>query len=156
MAVHNTLDLRRKARSSLAVPGRPASSEASAWRSGFASPTSSSWRASVTLVWSGFALTYPTPGGPPLVGWEAAWMFRGVLHRIAAVVMLAGFGFHAVHLVVDRRARACIRGMLPSRHDVTELRERLRWFVGRRADMPRSPALGYVEKLEYLALPGAR
>jgi cytochrome b subunit of formate dehydrogenase len=28
----------------------------------------------------------------------------------------------------------------------------VRWYVGARADMPRSPALGYVEKLEYLAV----
>jgi cytochrome b subunit of formate dehydrogenase len=68
------------------------------------------------------------------------------------MAMLGAFGLHAVHLAVDRRARACIRAMVPRRGDLTELRERVRWFTGARADMPRSPAVGYIEKLEYLAL----
>jgi cytochrome b subunit of formate dehydrogenase len=42
--------------------------------------------------------------------------------------------------------------MRPRRADLHELRERVRWFLGRRAEMPRSPALGYAEKVEYLAL----
>ena len=37
-------------------------------------------------------------------------------------------------------------------HDVTELREKIAWFLGKRKQMPRSPALGYPEKMEYIAL----
>jgi cytochrome b subunit of formate dehydrogenase len=42
--------------------------------------------------------------------------------------------------------------MRPSREDWTELRERLRYYVGRRADPPHAGQVGYAEKLEYLAL----
>lgn len=37
-------------------------------------------------------------------------------------------------------------------HDVTEFRERLLWYLGRRPTPPKSPTLGYPEKVEYLAL----
>ncbi len=66
--------------------------------------------------------------------------------------MLAAFAFHAVHVAVDRGARACIARMLPTMHDVHELREKVLWFFGKRAEMPKSPPLGYAEKAEYLAL----
>jgi hypothetical protein len=52
---------------------------------------------------------------------------RYAVHRIAALAMLGAFAFHFVHVLVDARARRCIAGMLPSRHDLRELREKLRW-----------------------------
>jgi cytochrome b subunit of formate dehydrogenase len=68
------------------------------------------------------------------------------------VVLVGTFVLHGAHLAVDRRARACIRRMRPGWHDFAELRERVRWFVGARAELPRAPAVGYIEKLEYLAV----
>jgi cytochrome b subunit of formate dehydrogenase len=32
------------------------------------------------------------------------------------------------------------------------VKEKFRWFFGKRPDMPKSPPLGYPEKMEYLAL----
>jgi cytochrome b subunit of formate dehydrogenase len=62
------------------------------------------------------------------------------------------FAFHFVHVAVDRRARACILGMIPNRHDWQELKAKLAWFAGRRKEPPTSPPLNYAEKAEYLAL----
>ena len=68
-------------------------------------------------------------------------------------VMIAALLHHVVHLMVDRRARRCLlRGMMPNWHDVTEFRERVRWFFGWRKEPVRSPKLGYPEKMEYIAL----
>jgi len=105
------------------------------------------------LVWSGFALKFPEAGwARPLVTWEEQLAVRGWLHRGAALGMLAAFLFHFLHVAIDRRARACILGMLPNRHDLHELGAKLAWLAGRRKEMPQAPALGYAEKAEYLAL----
>ncbi|HEY2389031.1 MAG TPA: cytochrome c3 family protein [Candidatus Binatia bacterium] len=153
MTTHNLLDLRRKAISGLVRPVVPAYARRQRMGLWFRIAHGLLLASFLVLVWSGFALTYPEAWwARPLVAWEEHWRFRGILHRLAAVVLLGSFGLHAVHLALDRRARACVRAMMPGRQDLTELRERLRWFIGRRADLPRSPAVGYVEKLEYLAV----
>ncbi|MBI2212916.1 MAG: cytochrome b/b6 domain-containing protein [Acidobacteria bacterium] len=107
----------------------------------------------ITLVITGFALKYPESWwAAPLLGLEEKVALRGWLHRGAAVAMLLAFAFHFAHVIVDRKARAIIMGMLPSLHDVHEVKEKFRWYFGKRADMPKSPPLSYVEKMEYLAL----
>jgi len=153
MAVHNFLDLRRKVLSPHPRLVVPRQERRMRLMLNFRIAHWMLMSSFLVLVWSGFALKYPdTWFAQPLLYFEDGIGFRGWLHRGAAIVMLAAFAFHAVHLAVDRRARACIRGMMPGFEDLHELREKIRWFVGKRPDMPRSPALGYAEKAEYLAL----
>jgi cytochrome b subunit of formate dehydrogenase len=152
MVLHNALDLRRKALMPLARPVVPVAKRRGRMSLGFRLAHGAVLLSFFTLVWSGFALTYPEAWwAAPLLAWEDQIAFRGWLHRGAAVVLLAACAFHLVHLALDPRSRACIRAMWPGRGDLRELRERVRWLLGRRPDMPRSPALGYVEKVEYLA-----
>jgi cytochrome b subunit of formate dehydrogenase len=153
MAVHNFLDLRRKTLTPLPRPVVPRAERRVRMSKGFRIAHAILLVSFAVLVWTGFALKYSDGWwAKPLLAWEASFGFRGLLHRTAAVVMLGAFAFHAVHLAVDRRARACMKGMLPNRHDFVELREKILWFLGQRRQMPRSPALGYAEKAEYLAL----
>lgn len=105
-----------------------------------------------TLVYTGFALTYPESWwARPVVAWEASLGLRGWLHRIAGVILLGAMGFHAVHLIRNRRARACIAGMRPVWDDWLELKERTLYYLGLRASPPHGVKLGYIEKAEYLA-----
>jgi cytochrome b subunit of formate dehydrogenase len=153
MVAHNLLDLRRKASQPLPRPVVPVAERRVRMVLGFRIAHAALFVSFFALVWSGFALKYPDAWwAQPLLAWEGELGFRGWLHRGAALVMLAAFGFHAVHLAVDRHARACIRGMLPTRHDLHELGAKLAWYVGKRREMPQSPPLGYAEKAEYLAL----
>jgi cytochrome b subunit of formate dehydrogenase len=66
--------------------------------------------------------------------------------------MIGSLLVHAIHLAVDRRARTCIAGMRPTLEDLHELKERFRYFFGLRPTPPAAGALGYPEKMEYLAL----
>jgi hypothetical protein len=64
----------------------------------------------VTLAWTGFALKYPAAWwAAPILRWESAFAFRGLVHRAAAVVMIGALVFHAVHLVLRPRDRAMLR-----------------------------------------------
>jgi cytochrome b subunit of formate dehydrogenase len=152
MLLHNLLDLRRKFKSPPVVH-RTVARPRERMLLGFRVAHATLALSFVVLVYTGFALNYPESWwASPLQRWEASLGLRGWLHRIAAVVMLAGFAFHLVHIVVNRRARACIAEMVPRRHDWTELVERLSWYVGLRKTPPKAPWLGYAEKIEYLAL----
>jgi cytochrome b subunit of formate dehydrogenase len=153
MALHNFLDLRRKVLAPAPRPVTPVALRRPRMSRGFRIAHAVLGISFILLAWTGFALKYPESGfAAPLLAWEAKLGVRGWLHRTAALAMLAAFAFHAVHLAIDRGARACIRAMAPSRHDLEELVEKLRWFTGKRPDMPHSPPLGYAEKAEYLAL----
>jgi len=153
MVLHNLLDLRRKAKAPMPRPVVPVEGRRMRMNKGFRIAHAFLLTSFMVLVWSGFALKYPNGWwARVLLTWEESFGFRGWLHRGAAIVMLAAFVFHAIHLAIDRRARACIAKMLPTMHDVHELREKVLWFFGKRVEMPKSPPLGYAEKAEYLAL----
>lgn len=153
MALHNLLDLRRKVISPVARPVVPVAARRERMSRGFRAAHGLMMVSFIVLAWTGFALKYPEGWwAAPLVMWEGKLALRAGIHRAAAVVLLASVAFHVIHLAMDRQARACIRKMLPNLGDVHEFRERVSWFLGRRRDMPRSPALGYPEKMEYLAL----
>lgn len=153
MFLHNLLDLRRKVLNPLPRPLVPVAQRRPRMNRGFRIAHAFLLSSFIVLVWTGFALKYPDSiWAKPLLAWEDSFGLRGWIHRGAAIVMLGAFAFHAIHLAIDRRARACIFKMLPTMHDVHEFREKVLWFFGRRAEMPKSPPLGYAEKAEYLAL----
>lgn len=153
MLLHNFLDLRRKALWPIPRPVVPVKDRPVRLMLPFRIAHAVLALSFIILVITGFALKYPEAWwAAPLVFWEEKFGLRGWLHRGAAVAMLLAFGFHFVHVIVDRRARAIIMGMMPTMHDVHEVKEKFRWYFGKRPDMPKSPPLSYVEKAEYLAL----
>jgi cytochrome b subunit of formate dehydrogenase len=153
MFVHNALDLWRKAQHPMVRPVVPVAERRPRLSRGFRIAHNTNLVAFVMLVWSGFALKYPEASwAAPLLAWEEQLAVRGWLHRGAAILMLLAFAFHFAHVAIDRRARACIFGMMPNLHDWHELKAKLAWFAGRRKEPPTSPPLNYAEKAEYLAL----
>ena len=153
MFLHNFFDLRRKVLNPMPRHLVPVKQRRPRMNLGFRIAHAFLLTSFMVLVWTGFALKYPDGfWARPLLAWEDSFGLRGWVHRGAAIVMLGAFAFHAVQLAIDRRARACIAKMLPTMHDVHEFREKVLWFFGKRAEMPKSPPLGYAEKAEYLAL----
>lgn len=105
-----------------------------------------------TLVYTGFALSYPESWwAAPVLRWESEYALRGLIHRSAAVVLLIALGWHVVHLLVDREQRRCMRRILPSRQDLVNLRLALAYYFGRRPNPPHSGTFNYAEKAEYWA-----
>ncbi len=106
----------------------------------------------VVLVVTGFALKYPEswwaellrPLGPGIE-------LRGLIHRLAGLGLMGALGFHLLHLIVSPAARRQIGAFLPRWRDIGEIRERLAYYLWRRAEPPAPVRVGYIEKLEYWA-----
>jgi cytochrome b subunit of formate dehydrogenase len=106
----------------------------------------------ITLVYTGFALKFPEAWwAAPVIAWEAELELRGLLHRIAAVVMLAALGYHIVHLALRKRDRILLREMIPTLKDAQDLVAVFRYNLGRSAERPTFGMFSYAEKIEYLA-----
>ena len=108
----------------------------------------------VALVVTGFMLRYP----------EAWWVgairnlstrvfeWRGWIHRIAGVVMLAGGAWHVWYLGFTVPGRSLFRDLLPRRRDLTDPFGVLKYNLGLSATKPAFPRFSYIEKAEYWAL----
>jgi cytochrome b subunit of formate dehydrogenase len=152
MAVHNLVDLARKARTPLPAPppltddGPERMPRALRWQHGIVMASFP------ILVYTGFALTYPGHWwARPLLRSETALGLRGALHRAAAVALVGALVWHAAHVAASARLRACLRAALPSRRDVRVLAGMVGYWTGRRSHPPRSGTWHYAEKAEYWA-----
>ena len=104
----------------------------------------------IVLVISGFALKYPESWWADVVQ-IADGVFRGLIHRVAAVGLIGACLFHFGHVAVSARARRQMAGMLPGVADFKEFAHRISFNLGLRDDPPAPVRLGYVEKIEYWA-----
>ncbi len=106
------------------------------------------------LVLTGFALRYSEAWWVRLLfGWGdgAGFLLRGTIHRVAAVVMIAGSIWHVFYLM-GARGRRTLRDMMVGWGDLTHVRENVVYFLGAREERPRFGRFSYVEKCEYWAL----
>lgn len=105
------------------------------------------------LVWTGFALKYPDAWWAwPLVIWERSYPFRGLVHRIAAVVFILMAVVHVASLIFSRRLRDHWKEMLPVRRDVSEMMLNFAYNLGLIRTRPHRSSHSYIEKMEYWAV----
>lgn len=105
-----------------------------------------------TLVFTGFALKYPAKWwAQPFLLWESHIAFRGTLHRVAAVVLLAATLYHAIHLAVNKRDRGILKALLPRWRDFANVIQSLRFNLGLSREEPKFGRFSYPEKIEYWA-----
>ena len=106
----------------------------------------------IVLVISGFSLRFSEAGWVKLLfGWEGGFEVRGIIHRVAAVVMMIWTVWHGVYLVT-RRGRRYVRDMLVGQSDIIHVKENASFFLGVRPRPPRFGRFSYMEKTEYWAL----
>ena len=84
--------------------------------------------------------------------WERSFPLRGLIHRIAAVVLMGAALYHVVYLTALRTGRQWLRGMLPKVKDVRDAIEAVGYNLGYRRRRPSYPKFNYAEKAEYWAL----
>ncbi len=104
------------------------------------------------LVYTGFALKFPE-------AWPFAWLarleggyrWRSLIHRGAAIVMVAVAVLHLAYLGT-RRGREVIVALRPRARDVSDAIANVLHMLGRRPQPPTFDRFGYIEKVEYWAL----
>ena len=108
----------------------------------------------ITLVLTGFALRFPDAWWVAPVRSLSPWMFelRGLLHRIAAVVMVGASLYHLYYIFFVPRGKRLLRDLLPVRQDITDAFRVLRYNLGFSKEKPKFGRFSYIEKSEYWAL----
>lgn len=104
----------------------------------------------IALVLSGFALQYPDSWPGWLLGPNE--YLRRMIHRVAAVVMLAGGVYHVLYLLLVREGRQWLRDMFPRPKDISDLMGNVSYYLGLRKQKPKIARFGYAEKAEYWAV----
>ncbi len=108
----------------------------------------------IVLVVTGFMLRYPEAWWVvPLRNLSShAFEWRGLLHRIAGVVMCLAGVWHLAYITLTRRGRELFRDLLPRRKDLHDLKGVFRYNLGLQKDKPLFARFSYIEKAEYWAL----
>lgn len=107
----------------------------------------------IVLVVTGFALKFPSS----LLGLifkviPNGFELRGLVHRIAAVVMILTSLYHLFFIIFTKRGRELVVDMIPKVKDVFDVVDQIKYFLGLRTEPPRFDRFSYIEKAEYLSL----
>ena len=76
---------------------------------------------------------------------------RGLVHRIAAVVIMAATVLHVIHLVLVKRDRVIVKELLPGLQDAKDILNAILYNLGLTDKRPTFGMFGYAEKMEYWA-----
>jgi formate dehydrogenase gamma subunit len=106
-----------------------------------------------TLVITGFALKFSDAGWVKILSYigltETA---RGLIHRIAAVVMIVVAAWHLGYIVASKWGRQHLIGMLPTVQDIKDFMRSMRAYLSDKTPDIRPGIFDYTEKIEYWAL----
>lgn len=107
----------------------------------------------IVLVISGFADRFGDSWWARLLfGWEGGFELRGILHRGAAIVLVATTVWHLLFIAASRRGRDFVVDMMPQPADFAGFWQRILYNLGGREKSPEFGRFSYVEKAEYWAL----
>jgi len=104
------------------------------------------------LVFTGFALKFPETW---IFAWlarlEGGYAWRSLIHRGAALMMVAAAIFHVIYLL-GARGRRFLLDMIPTLRDARQAAHNLTYWLGIARTPPAFERFGYIEKAEYWAL----
>lgn len=109
----------------------------------------------ITLILTGFGLKFPEAFWVKWIVWiigENAFEARGIVHRIASLVMIGASLYHLYYILFTTRGKQLIRDFLPTKKDLFDFRDSMLYLLGRNEEKPRYGRFGYMEKMEYWAV----
>ncbi|HZL49534.1 MAG TPA: cytochrome b/b6 domain-containing protein [Terracidiphilus sp.] len=104
----------------------------------------------IILVITGFALKFPDTWFAHVFGMGEKW--RGIIHRVAGVVLIGAGIYHVFYLAAAREGRRLIRDLAPRPRDAFDAIYTMMYYLGLRAEKPKFARFNYAEKAEYWAL----
>jgi cytochrome b subunit of formate dehydrogenase len=106
------------------------------------------------LVVTGFMLRYPEAWWVVAIRNMSSGTFvmRGLIHRVAGVILIASGAWHAAYLALTPSGRRLFIDLLPRWCDVIDPWRVLRYNLGFTSEKPKFGRFSYIEKAEYWAL----
>jgi cytochrome b subunit of formate dehydrogenase len=108
------------------------------------------WSTFVTLAITGFMVEFPEEWlvmfGPYK---ETVFYWRGLLHRIGAVIMTLNLFYMAGYLSLNTEGRGYFLEMLPRLQDAKDFFQNMNYYLRRTNEKPLFDRFNYKEKLEY-------
>jgi cytochrome b subunit of formate dehydrogenase len=102
------------------------------------------------LVITGFALKFPNTWLAQNFGMGEHW--RGVIHRIAGVMLMGAGLYHLFYLAALAEGRKLIRDLFPGPKDLLDVIGAMLYYLGLSKNKPQYGRFNYAEKAEYWAL----
>jgi cytochrome b subunit of formate dehydrogenase len=104
----------------------------------------------IVLVITGFALKFPDTWFAHTLGMGEN--LRGIIHRVAGVVLIAAGFYHIFYLAHSGEGRRLICDMAPRPKDAFDVFATMRYYLGLGGEKPKFGRFNYAEKAEYWAL----
>jgi len=76
----------------------------------------------------------------------------GIVHRVAAVLIMLSGAYHLVYLATLAKKRALPFSMLPLPRDASDIRDNILFMLGLSKERPRFDRFNYLEKFDYWAV----
>ena len=106
----------------------------------------------IVLVITGFALKYPNSWIATILGNGNGEKLRGLIHRIAGVILIGAGVYHLFYVAITRDGRRLIRDVAPRPRDAFDAWGTMRYYLGLSKVRPCFGRFSYAEKAEYWAL----
>jgi cytochrome b subunit of formate dehydrogenase len=108
----------------------------------------------ITLVVTGFMLQFPNSWWVSHIRdlSENTFEYRSILHRIAAVILIATSLYHIYYIAFTERGRQLVKDLFPRRQDLFDAIGVAKFNLGLSKVKPRLDRFSYIEKAEYWAL----
>ena len=104
----------------------------------------------IILVITGFALKFPDTWFAHTLGMGEH--LRGIIHRIAGVILIGEGLYHACYLAITHEGRRVLRDIAPRPKDAFDVWVTMLYYLGLSSEKPKYGRFTYGEKAEYWAL----
>jgi len=104
----------------------------------------------LVLAATGFALMYHDNWlAAAVIRLEGGMLYRGIIHRSAAVFLMAQLVYHAYYMLFSREGKRELREVWLTRRDFGDFLQAMRFNLGMESEYPRFGKYGYKEKFQY-------
>ena len=104
----------------------------------------------LVLAVTGFSLMYhENPLAQAIIRFEGGVQNRGVVHRVAAVLLLANLVYHVFYMLLTKEGKAEFRDFAIGRRDVDDFLQSMKYNLGLVSDYPKIGRYGFKEKFQY-------
>jgi formate dehydrogenase gamma subunit len=109
----------------------------------------------IILVITGFGLKFPEAWWVRWIVYfigENAFEARGIVHRVASVILIAVSVYHLIYIFFNKRGKKLVKDFLPAKKDVADFKGSMMYLINKKEAKPKFGRFSYIEKMEYWAV----